>query len=762
MTPHAHGLPDPARPLPDPVAGPLPVRPGEYPLMPGAGPRALVPVPPAPPGLTSGPDTRALLKALGRRWFLALFLGLLGAAGAGVAAWSLLSPKYTAFAQVRVAATQPWIFHWNADTPEGRTEFDTYKRFQASELKSRFVLNAALNKPEVKRLRLIREQPEPIPFLEDELKVQTKDGQEIVTVALTGTDPDEVVTLVRAVVQAYMDEIVTREQEDRKARVGRLELAYNNAREAVIRKQKHLQERAAQLRGSGPQGNAKKETLLLTSLADARKRHEQVQYDVLQIEGRLKAHQATEKDLGKTAVPELTLSQALDGDPVAKRLLDQIAQKQQIISEYERIVQNPNESTLVEARRAKSGLERTLARRKEQLRKALGEQLRLRGRDDYKATLGQLQAALAAARDQERILGERVQTLTASAEQLPDTSEKVAQAPNELDVLREDILPDQRLADEIAARLGPLRIEVAAGPRVTLYQPAGLQKTDSKRRIVATALAPVAALAGICFAVGWWEFRARRIQTADEVATGLGMRVVGAVPALAGPTLGRLAGDPAAPPDDPLVESIDAIRTMLLRDASVLATRVVMVTSAVGGEGKTTLASNLATSLARAGRKTLFIDCDLRCPAAHQLFEQTLQPGLSEILLGEVSLADAVRPTTALDGLWLLPAGQWDREVLRALARSNVHELFDRLRQEFDFIILDSHPVLPATDSLLIGQHADAVLLSLMRDVSQVPRVHAAGQRLAGLGIRVLGAVVHGLPGDACEHGYQPPVARAA
>src|SRR5262249_56521264 len=105
-----------------------------------------------------------------------------------------------------------------------------------------------------------------------------------------------------------------------------------------------------------------------------------------------------------------------------------------------------------------------------------------------------------------------------------------------------------------------------------------------------------------------------------------------------------------------LLESIDGIRTMLLRDASVEATRVVMVTSAVAGEGKTTLASNLATSLARAGRKTLLVDCDLRCPAAHQLFEQTLQPGLSEGLLHEVHLAEAIRPTTPAQGLWLLPA----------------------------------------------------------------------------------------------------------
>ena len=115
-------------------------------------------------------------------------------------------------------------------------------------------------------------------------------------------------------------------------------------------------------------------------------------------------------------------------------------------------------------------------------------------------------------------------------------------------------------------------------------------------------------------------------------------------------------------------------------------------------------------------------------------------------MLNEVELPDAVRPTTADRELFLLPAGLWDRNVLQELARSGMTSIFEKLREEFDFIIVDSHPVLAATDSLLIGQHVDAVLVSLMRDVSQMHNVHAACQQLATLGIRVFGAVVSGMP----------------
>jgi capsular exopolysaccharide synthesis family protein len=189
-----------------------------------------------------------------------------------------------------------------------------------------------------------------------------------------------------------------------------------------------------------------------------------------------------------------------------------------------------------------------------------------------------------------------------------------------------------------------------------------------------------------------------------------------------------------------------------------------MVTSAVSGEGKTTLASHLAGSLARAGRRTLLVDCDLRRPSAHQLFEVASHPGLSEVLLGEVPVSDAVS-ATAVPGLWLLPAGQWDRAVLRALAGEEVQKVFTALRQHYDFIIIDSHPVLQAADSLLIGLHVDAVILALMRDLSRMPRVSMACQRLTDLGIPVLGAVVNGLADDDASGAYAytaPPPARSA
>jgi capsular exopolysaccharide synthesis family protein len=288
------------------------------------------------------------------------------------------------------------------------------------------------------------------------------------------------------------------------------------------------------------------------------------------------------------------------------------------------------------------------------------------------------------------------------------------------------------------------KVNLRAAERITVWQQADLQKKDMKKQVLATVAAPLAVLFAVCMSLAWVEYRHRRVGSAAEVARGLGIRVVGAVPELH--DLERHLVGPTGEADlegHPVLESIDALRTLVLHDAEANATRVVMVTSATTGEGKTTLAGHLASSLARAGRKTLLIDGDLRSPSAHQLFELPMQPGFSEVLLGEVEMTDALQPTT-LDGLWLMAAGQWDREVLQALARDGLEGIFEKLQEEFDFLVVDSHPVLPATDSLLIGKQVDAVILSVLREVSQMPRVYAASQRLTSLGIRVLGAVVNG------------------
>jgi capsular exopolysaccharide synthesis family protein len=177
-----------------------------------------------------------------------------------------------------------------------------------------------------------------------------------------------------------------------------------------------------------------------------------------------------------------------------------------------------------------------------------------------------------------------------------------------------------------------------------------------------------------------------------------------------------------------------------------------MVTSARDGEGKTTLASYLANSIAKTGKRVLLADCDLRRPALHRLFQAEGAPGMAEALLGEADVAEVIRPTPVA-GLDLLAAGTPSEGALRALATDAVTRVFARLKADYDYIVVDSCPVLPVVDALLVAVNADAVVLSVRPFHSQLSWVDSTCERLAALGVPLAGVVVNGERGGQQSYG---------
>jgi capsular exopolysaccharide synthesis family protein len=274
------------------------------------------------------------------------------------------------------------------------------------------------------------------------------------------------------------------------------------------------------------------------------------------------------------------------------------------------------------------------------------------------------------------------------------------------------------------------------------------QGDEGRRRIKYTGAAgAVALLLALGLVVGR-DYRQRRVAGPDDVAHGLGLTVVGTMP----PPAGR-----AQMADDDwrmvMTESVDVIRTLLLHDCHLGRARAVMVTSAMCGEGKTSLTGHLAASLARAGFRTLVIDGDLRRPAIHSLLHLAPTPGLCEVLRGEATAATAFQPS-GIDRLTVLPAGRWSPAIAELLARHAWPALLAQLRREFDFILIDTAPVLPVVDTLLLGRATDGAIVAVLRGQSQLPAVYAAQQRLARVGIRTFGAVVNGVPNDTYRGRY--------
>ncbi len=830
---------------------------------------------PPPTPFASGPDVPALLKALRRRWTVALGLSLLLAGIVGAAAWFLLSPKYTTFALVRVAASKPTLLS-GAESTESRTEFLTLQRTHAAHLKSRFVLSAALKRPEVQRLEIIQQQPDPLAWLEEELRVDYNENSELLNVNMIGPNPQEMIPILNAVTQSYQKEVVDQERKALGDKVRQLEALESNTKEQMRRLRDEWRRNADAIGTGDPEDLRRNHDIFLTKLDEKGRQLSQIQEELRKKRRLLDTLKSREKMIAELAKPETDLGDVLNPDPALLQVLapltkEALAQRQlnvastladlkkqfsaaqaellrreavvvslkkrmETLDEQEVPVEELNlaidadpkvreldaRMTVVRERikrydeagaRADEPSRKTLAERlaglqteldtlREQLRSDKAEQYRrgLREANQASLTLAEeeaktlrLEAGTLAAGGQKLAEKERKeiaewlrkrldvdyknsvaeldqeiralvadeQKLEGDVQRLSRESEKSKANTTELDLLKEKIDQADEYDKNVSSQLAKLRPQLEQPSRVSVFQEAGIQKKDMKRQLAGVILGPLAVVVGTCFLVARREHRRHRIHTPAEVVNDLGMRVVGAVPSLSEASRRAVTTNADEEIDASLLESIDGIRTMLLHDAGIVGLRVVMVTSAVSGEGKTTLASHLAGSLARAGRKTLLVDGDLRRPNMHVLFELALFPGLSEALLGEVPVTQAIRPT-ALDNLSLMPAGQWDRDVIQALAQDSTGQLLDQLRSDYDFVVLDSPPVLQTPDALVLGQHADAVIVALMREISEGPKVYAVCQKLAELNIRVLGAVMNAAHEDDGFTPVAPYPARAA
>jgi len=357
-------------------------------------------------------------------------------------------------------------------------------------------------------------------------------------------------------------------------------------------------------------------------------------------------------------------------------------------------------------------------------------------------------SSLVELQDQISVLNELERELKGDVGLVTQGTQQIGAQALEMESIQDEIKHADDMARLIGGELEALKIELGAPDRVRLIEEAKAPRTREKsRKIQVAGMGAGGAFAAIVLLISFWEFRARRIDSQDDVTHGLGIRVVGTMPAIPGSTRGALSkktnGSRRLPWERQLIESVDTARILMFQAAHAESYRLVLVTSAVGGEGKTSLSSMLATSMARSGRRTLLIDGDFRRPMVHHLFDQPPGPGFCDLIRDESGIDDVIRPT-GVTNLWILPVGNHDEHTMLLLSQPRTRALFDRLREQFEFVVVDSAPVLPVADTLLLSLHVDAALFSVLRGVSQFPKINAAYERITALGIPILGAVVSG------------------
>jgi len=691
-----------------------------------------------PASLPPGAGLSAYAHAFRRRWVVAvgagLAFGLLLAAGV----WFGWGDRYYPCALLHVATSEkPLVFH-TADAEPGRftpDAYDIYQRNQGQLVKTPFVLTAALEDPEINRLPLIRNERDKVGWLTEELRVSFPGKAEIMEVGMRSHDKNQATKIVNAVVNAYVNEVVNKERDQREKRLAKLEQAAGKVRETVRRKRSELND-FAQIQGTGdPETLDLKQRIAVQDWADHQRQLSQVTFAMRQAQGQVEGIKSLLHYVDQREIAKAELDQLLRNDPMARTMYEELAFRRMDMGYTESVVR-PG-ADLRSVKRATSGVQ-FVEDQLDGLTDRLREQLRQMKRAELTEKLRAKEVEAESLVAQREILVREVEAKKAEAQSLGGSSV-------DLEMMRAEIENLDLVHASSEGEIERGKVELNQTPRVTLIQPAEEPETPVNF-VPRLALTGLVFILGVCLPSGlvlFWDVRKRLVNSPEEVSRLVGLPVMGTLPQVPRRLVQRL-GDRTGEAQGwkaQLSEAVDGVAARLLRQAALDECRVVLITSAVGGEGKTSLATQLAMSLAHRGRKTVLVDCSLRRPAIDGIFNLPLRPGVSEFLRGEAGLTVK---GTSVRNLSVVTAGRWNRPAVTALAGESAAALFDRLREEHDFVVIDSSPVLPLADTRFVAQHADLALLCVMRDVSRIPKTSEAYDILAALGIEDVETAVVG------------------
>jgi capsular exopolysaccharide synthesis family protein len=718
--------------------------------------------PAVPLGLRRPINLGTLVAAAIRRWKVAAGIGLLLGAAFASADWFLRPEKYTSFALVRVASTEQTILK---DPNRSNDPSNNYTRTQLALLKSRGVIEKALTE-NIRQLPLMKQHSDPIDWLDKELIAEQIPNTEILRLSLTarGSGAD-LATIVNAITTAYLAEVERNERGSQETHLKSLEEVYSAARKSLTEQRENLRGLTTSLKNGDPKILGLKQQALLDissmhnrDLASIKSRIREVNIKIATYKLRLGVHPA--QDEGKpwwdrmtpaASSLDLLVEKELDADP-------------RVAAAEAAVAIARNNFKQAELGAAQTGTWMATLRQRLNDAQAAAKAVR----DERREVVVARQQSLTETSARQLILEAEAELLLLIAEQNRLTGEvennkreleSIGINTADLEIKRGEIERSEQFLSAVGEQKERLTVELnnSTRKRVTvIYKPTGADVLSKLAHPLEAAGAGVAGLLMGIFAIAFRDLRRNQIHCPSDVSNGLRLRVIGALPKMLAPVPG---GAPLPEQTRGLIESIDALRTTILSLHSGPRGAALLVASAKPAEGKTTLAMALAASLARARRRTLLIDCDLRAPSLHRVFGLEQTPGLSEVFAGTAGLKAAIRPTVA-EYFDLMPAGELSASAAAGLAEPNsVRRLIDELRSRYDFVVIDSSPILLVPDALMVAGSVDGLLYSVRPGVSTVSEVHAGYERVCVHRVPFLGVVVNGVPlTQAYAPGYGRPL----
>jgi len=314
---------------------------------------------------------------------------------------------------------------------------------------------------------------------------------------------------------------------------------------------------------------------------------------------------------------------------------------------------------------------------------------------------------------------------------------------NQMERSRQSLISKyEKLMEDLQNAQASIEAREDAGERTfEIIDQAEMPLKPINRNLLASMLMTLAAAlgAGLC-TVLFLEYQDDTIRTPAEVERYTGIPMIGCIPdydyppemeSLRPPEEGKLSS--------PTPESFVALRTAVLFSAMQVPSQVILITSSLPDEGKTTVAVNLAFALARSGKKTAVVDCDLRTPRLHTLFGEFREPGFVDILFQTADAKEVLRETEVPNAFLVSAGAKVDRPA-DLLASDMTVRALEELRACCDFVLLDGSPILVVPDASILAAHCDRNIIvvncgRVSRDAvnSAIDHIRAAGGDVSGI-----------------------------
>jgi len=436
-------------------------------------------------------------------------------------------------------------------------------------------------------------------------------------------------------------------------------------------------------------------------------------------------------------------------DPMVAELSSNIVQMERdlLVAKLKLKAGNP---ALTQMETALASFKQTLEEKRIELEREFDEGLDGRLKEAQEQTLASAQAEIDGLKVHEEMLRQKL-----SDQDL--TTQKVGRTNLDIQSFQYDLELDRDMYDTVSRRIKTMEMERQRRPRITPAYEADVISTEDRRIKLAAAVffGAMACGVGLAFLRDKMD---KTLQTPEDVARHLGLPVLGT-------TTSSRTVKPAQFAEQ-IAGDYQTIRTNLRLLANGGMPRKLVVSSPAMREGKTTFAVNLATSLAKSGKKVLLIDGDLRKPDVRYMLKiSNGSMGVQEVLLGEDPSQAIV--SVPESGLHVLPANSRNlADVYELLVSSTAAEQMERLGRDYDHVIVDTPPALAFPDALVWAKLADAVVLVGFAGQTTAPDFKETKERFARIRARVLGAILSNVPAEQglyrCGYGYRdqaPPSA---